>query len=220
MAKIHSGLPDRGILDGDPSQYGLVKVTTCAVSGQLATEACQYDAMGYGTVTDWWAQGTAPGVYCQMHRTQQVCADSGMIAGQYCPSVVSKGVAVIPSGHPLYRFIGTKYDDVLEQYLGAWATVKLNASGSVVSGGAQCTYHNSYVNQNDYMVENTLIPDAWLLINQAEGMMAGMDPYSAHYQAISAASSYLQALITSGSPGQSEVANAMGQLTRAMAGLY
>ena len=220
MAKIHNGLPDRGILDGDPSQYGLVKVTTCAVSGQLATEACQYDAMGYGTVTDWWAQGTAPGMYCQMHRTQQVCADSGMIAGPYCYNVVSKGVAVIPSGHPLYRFIGTKYDDTLEEYLGAYATVQLSSSGSVVSGGAQCTYHNSYVNQNDYIVQNTLIPDAWLLINQAESMMAGMDPYSGHYQAISSASAYLQSIITSGTPSQGEVAAAMGQLTRAMAGLY
>lgn len=220
MAKIHNGMSDRDILEGDPSQYGLVKVTTCAVSGQLATEACRNDTMGYGTVTDWWAQGTAPAVYCQMHRSQQVCADSGMIAGQYCPNVVSKGVIVIPSGHPLHQFIGTKYNDVLVEHLGSWATVKFNNAGNVVSGGAQCTYHNGYTNQNDYVVENTLIPDAWLLINQAEGMLSGMNSNSAQYQAIRNAISNLQGIITSSSPSQSAVASAMGQLTRAMAGLY
>ena len=48
MSKIHEGLANKDILEGSASDYGLVKVTTCAVSGQLATEACRNDAMGYG----------------------------------------------------------------------------------------------------------------------------------------------------------------------------
>ena len=126
----------------------------------------------------------------------------------------------MPSGLPLHQFIGTKYNDVLVEHLGSWATVKFNNAGNVVSGGAQCTYHSSYVNQNDYIVENTLIPDAWLLINQAEGMLANMNSSSAQYQAILSAMNNLQSVITTGSPSQSAVATAMGQLTRAMAGLY
>ena len=220
MAKIHANLPDKDILDGDPSQYGLVKVTTCGVSGQLATSACQADSR-YGTVTDWWAQGTAPTVYCQMHRTQNVCADSGQIASPYCPNVIPSSVIVIPSGHPLYQYIGTKYDSVLEEYLGAWATVKFDGGGNVVGGGTVCTYHTtpSSGGGNSYVVENTLIPDARVLLEQAYAQLSATDPASANYAAISAAISNLEGVINSGTPSQSDVAAAMGQLTRAMAGL-
>ena len=59
MEPIHKqkGLDNRDILTGGPSDYGLVQATTCVVSGQLATEACRNDAMGYGVVTDYWPQG-------------------------------------------------------------------------------------------------------------------------------------------------------------------
>jgi len=210
MSKIHSlkGLPNRDILEGDPSQYGLVRATTCAVSGQLATEACRNDSMGYGTVTDYWAQGTVPTVSCQMHVTQTVCSESGQVASQYCPYAVQKGVIRIPQGHPLYRFLGSSYDDVLADYLG---------SASAVSG--TCTLHNAS-NGGSTLVQNTLIPDAQLLISQAQSMMGSMDPASAQYQSMQNAISYLQAVIASGNPSQSEVAGAMGQLTQAMAGIY
>lgn len=219
MKKIHSGLPDRDILEGDPSQYGLTKATTCAVSGQLATDACRNDAQGYGTVTDYWAQGTVPTVYCQMHVSQSVCNDSGQIATQYCPSVSTKGVVIIPSGHPLYRYIGTQYDDELEEYLGAWATVKFDGYGNVISGGETCTLHTSSTNRTDYVIENTLIPDAQVLIQQAQRMLGGIDPSTATYQSIYSAMINLQNVIGSGSASQSDIAAAMGQLTRAMAGL-
>ncbi len=210
MSKIHTqkNLPNRDILEGDPTQYGLVKATTCAVSGQLATDACRNDAMGYGTVTDWWAQGTVPTVSCQMHVTQNVCSESGQLASNYCPYAVQKGVIVIPQGHPLYRFVGSGYDDVLTDYLGSAAAV-----------GGTCTLHTSY-GGGSTLVQNTLIPDAQLLISQAQGMLSAMDPSSMQYQSIQNAISYLQSVISSGSPSQSEVAHAMGQLTQAMAGLY
>ncbi|MBO5570497.1 MAG: PBP1A family penicillin-binding protein, partial [Clostridia bacterium] len=56
MEKIHKqkGLSSREIIDGTPSDYGLVRVTTCGVSGQLATEACYNDVNGYKTITDYW----------------------------------------------------------------------------------------------------------------------------------------------------------------------
>ena len=107
MSKIHQGLSNRDILEGSASDYGLVKVTTCAVSGQLATDACRSDAMGYGVVTDYWKAGTEPTVSCQMHTTQTICSVSGLLASPYCPDTVTRGVLTIPSGHPLASFIGT-----------------------------------------------------------------------------------------------------------------
>ena len=143
-----------------------------------------------------------------MHVVQTVCSESGQIASQYCPYAVQKGVIRLPQGHPLYKFIGTSYEDVLADYLG---------SASAVSG--TCTLHTAS-NGGNTLVQNTLIPDAWLLINQAEGMLANMNSSSAQYQAILSAMNNLQSVITTGSPSQSAVATAMGQLTRAMAGLY
>ncbi len=135
MSKIHTarGLKNRDILEGSPEEYGLVRVTTCGVSGQLATDACYNDSMGYGVVTEYWAQGTQPTVSCQMHTTQTICEDSGMLASIYCPHVVSRGVITLPYGHPLHAFIGTQYESVLNQYLGTYAT----------TSGTICTLHTS-----------------------------------------------------------------------------
>ena len=211
MTKIHAGLSGRDILEGDPSQYGLVKATTCAVSGQLATDACRADAKGYGTVTDYWAQGTVPTVSCQMHQVQTICLDSGMLAGPYCTNTASRGVVVIPKGHPLYQFIGTEYNDVLTEYLGA----------SAVTSGIQCTWHTTPGSGgSNTVVTNTLIPDAQALLSQAQSMLAGMDSSSAQYGAIQSAMSSLSAVISSSNPSQADVAGAMGLLTQAMAGIY
>lgn len=206
MKKIHAGLSNKDILDGDPSEYGLVKVTTCAVSGQLATSACRNDAMGYGVVTDYWASGTAPTTYCQMHTTQRICLDSGMAASAYCTNVADKGVITIPYGHPLYQFLGTQYEDVLIEYLGE----------SCVSASTVCTWHTSY--QESTTVENTLIPDALTLLAQAQNQLAAMDVYSTAYSNLQSAVTNLQYVISQSNPTQSEVALAMAQLTQAMAG--
>jgi len=219
MSKLHQNLANRDILDGDPSSYGLVKATTCAVSGQLATEACKSDTT-YGTVTDWWANGTQPTTYCQMHTTQRVCADSGQIASQYCPNVTTRSVIIIPYGHPLYQYVGTQYDDVLAEYLGGWATVKYDANGNPVSGGTVCVLHDAYSSSGtSAVVQNTLIPDAQTLIQQAQSMLYGMDPSQEKYQNINNAIGYLQSLIDSGTASQQDMAYGMSLLTRAMAGL-
>ncbi len=225
MKKIHTakGLADRDIIESSPESLGLVKVTTCAVSGQLATDACYHDTMGYGTVTDYWISGTEPTVQCQMHKTLTVCTASGMLAGPYCPAAYqqSKGVIVIPSGHPLYKFIDSKYSNVLAQYLGSFATYRgsgdINAS-ALTGGGYTCTLHTSAgeATSNDPLVNNTLIPDANLLIQTAQGKLAGLDPASAEYQNISAAIGTLQGIINGGSPSSADIATAMSVLTQAM----
>ena len=212
MSKIHANLKNRDILEGSPENYGLTQVTTCAVSGQLATDACRNDSMGYGVVTDYWAVGTEPTVYCQMHVTETVCAESGMLASPYCPNPVQRGVVTLPAGHPLYNLLGTKYQSEIEKYLGAAAT---SSSGTV------CTIHTSAW-QDTGMSATTamLVADAQDLITQARERMAGMDPESAWYQAILSASLTLENLISQASPSQSEVAGAMAVLTQTMGGVY
>ena len=210
MKKIHDGLPNQEILKGDADDYGLTRVTTCAVSGQLATDACRNDSLGYGVVTDYWARGTEPTTYCQMHTAQTVCAESGMLASPYCPQQVTRGVVTIPAGHPLQRFIGTQYQDVLEQYLGA-----ASATDTV------CTWHTE-VSQSTGISATTqrMIDDAWNLIAQAQNQLSGMDPAGGQYQAIAGYADYLRDLISADYPNQSEIASAMSLLTQAMAGLY
>ena len=210
MSKIHEGLGGRDILEGDASQYGLTRVTTCAVSGQLATEACYNDAHGYGVVTDWWAEGRQPTVYCQMHSTMNVCAESGMLASPYCPYVATRGVVTIPQGHPLYQFLGTRYQEVLEEYLGT----------SVSATSQVCPYHTAYTDNGSPEVENTLLPDARVLLAQAGEMLSALDPASAQYAALAAAMENLRLVIDSGNPSTGDLAAAMGSVTQAMAGLY
>ena len=110
----------RGIRTGGPSACGLVRATPWVVSGQLATEACRNDAMGYGVVTDYWPQGSVPTVSCQMHQVMTICDESGMLAGPYCPPehLSQRGVVMLPQGHPLARFLNTEYQGVLNDYLG------------------------------------------------------------------------------------------------------
>ena len=209
MSKIHEGLPQKDILDGDPSAYGLVKVTTCAVSGQLATEACMNDSMGYGVVTDYWADGTQPTQYCTMHQVQNVCAESGMPASAYCPYVVQKGVVALQSGQPLSSFLGTEYQSVLEEYLGL----------SAENGGTTCTLHGGGSEGSGSAIPNRQAEDAARLISAAQEQLATLDPAGAQYNAIVNAATTLQGLIDSGA-SQNEITAAMTALTQAMIGIY
>ncbi len=208
MSKIHQGLPKKDILDGDPKDYGLTKVTTCVVSGQLATEACRNDAMGYGVVTDWWARGTEPTVSCQMHTTQTVCSETGMLASPYCPNPVQRGVVTIPSGHPLYNLLG-QYQTVIEEYLGSTA----------VYSSVTCNVHTELYQQPTYQ-EGQSFTEARQVLAMAESMLGSLDQGSAKYQAIQNAADYLRMLIGSDYANASEVMSAMEALTRAMGGVY
>ena len=210
MSKIHQGLAKREILDGNPSDYGLVKVTTCVVSGQLATEACRNDAMGYGVVTDWWAKGTEPTVSCQMHTVQTVCSESHMPASPYCPNPVQQGVITIPSGHPLYNLLA-QYPDVIAQYLGSTAAY----SNTV------CTLHNEYTQSpTPVYQESQSNTGAQQMLAMADNMLLTLDPTSAKYQAVQNAADYLRLLLGSDSADQTEIQNAMDTLTMAMGGIY
>ncbi len=221
MKKIHDAkhLTNRDIIEGDPGQFGLVKVTTCAVSGQLATDACRNDAKHYGTVTDYWFEPTVPKVECQMHKNMVVCNVSNMLATEWCPLQYreNKGVVIIPNGHPLAAFLGdSKYASVIADYLGASNT------GSM----AVCPVHGyGYTEEpafednggDDSFVDGTLVPDAQRLIQSAESLMSNFDSGSATYQTIAGAVNNLRNIINDPATSMASVASAMGQLTQAMA---
>jgi penicillin-binding protein 1A len=223
MERIHKqqGLDNREILQGGADSYGLVKVTTCAVSGQLATDACRQDAMGYGTVTDYFARESVPTVSCQMHHQMTVCTASNMIAGPYCPveTRAVRGVMVLPLGHPLEIFAGSRYSNVLSEYLGSYATIRFtnnqNANAALLSAQT-CTIHQHPGDVTQNIVANTLLPDAQNLIIQASNQLTGLQPGSPQYELLVNAINNLNTVIGS-NPGLEALAGAMGQLTHAMA---
>lgn len=146
MSEIHNqkGLQNREIIEVSADEAGLVKVTTCGVSGYLATDACRNDMSGYSVVTDYWARGSEPTTYCPLHKQYEICTETGLLATEYCPKKTTSAV-FIPYGHPLYPYTKT-YASTIEKYLGKFAT--LNIQGGVnerdaVLNGMYCTVHTS-----------------------------------------------------------------------------
>ena len=226
MSKIHSqkGLANKDILEGSAADYNLVRVTTCAVSGQLATDACRNDSKGYGVVTDYWLRGTEPTVQCQMHQNVQVCAVSGQPASAYCPTVTAQSTVFLPDGHPLSRFIGTEYEETLRQYLGGYVS---QYSGTCTLHTSPGMYEPAPYGGEAYQYQGggddsgrTFVPDAQSLIAQAQGMAATLPPDSDQYAALNAAIENLRGVLTQSEISSSEIIAAMSQLTLAMAGAY
>lgn len=166
MEKIHKskGLSNREIIDGSPQDYNLVRVTTCGVSGQLATEACYHDINGYKTITDYWDADSVPKDYCTMHKSVNICTESGLLATEYCPSydVEQRSIVMIPLGHPLYNYIDT-YGDTIRQYLGEFATMKNQED--IASN--ICPIHDAYYTQEEYSQRQNLEDTAYNLIIEA-----------------------------------------------------
>ena len=224
MSRIHEekNLTSRAIMEGSFSDYGLVKVTTCGVSGQLATDACRKDATGYKVYTDYWPQQSAPTTYCQMHTEATLCPVSGQLATAYCPSPQTAGVVTIPQGHPLYRFLGTQYEDDLEEYLGSFATLRLTGDtnrNNVLLMQKTCTVHSASASSgqvSDPVVKNQLLPDAERLLASAQAQLAGMSSSDSGYTLLQGAISSLASVMV-GNPSAAELTGAMSYLTQAMA---
>ena len=166
MEKIHKAknLNSREIIDGTPSDYNLVRVTTCGVSGQLATDACYNDVNGYKTITDYWSADSVPTAYCSMHKSVSVCTESGLLATDYCPSysVETRGIVLIPRGHPLYDSIDA-YGDTIRKYLGEFATLK---STNDIANHI-CQIHDAYTAAQQPSDLQNLVSDASNLVYTA-----------------------------------------------------
>ena len=166
MEKIHKAknLDSREIIDGTPSDYNLVRVTTCGVSGQLATDACYNDVNGYKTITDYWSADSVPTAYCSMHKSVSICTESGLLATDYCPSysVETRGIVLIPRGHPLYDYIDA-YGDTIRKYLGEFATLK---STNDIANHI-CQIHDAYTAAQQPSDLQNIVSDASNLVYTA-----------------------------------------------------
>ena len=175
MEKIHKAkkLESREIIDGTPADYGLVRVTTCGVSGQLATDACYNDVSGYKTITDYWYEGSVPTSYCSMHKQVSVCTDSGLLATEYCPSSVveDRGIVLIPRGHPLYAYIGS-YGSTIRKYLGEFATLQSQADIE----NHICQLHDAYTASQSTSELEAIYNEAYNLTLTAY-QLVGSSPY-------------------------------------------
>ncbi len=176
MERVHTtkGLENRAINEKSADQVGLQKVTTCAVSGMLATDACAKDIKGYGTVTDYWRTDAMPRDYCNMHQELTICNDSGMLATEYCTNVTNKSAVIIPMGHPLYDFIDG-YPDVMRQYLGEFAALRLttddNYNQQLISS-LTCTLHTQYwVQEQEQWGQSGNVAEAQALVSTAYDML-------------------------------------------------
>ena len=219
MEPIHKGMANRNILEGSASDYGLVKVTTCNVSGQLATDACRHDVMGYGTTTDYWPAENVPTVSCQMHYTLDVCDQTGMLATDYCPSHSTRGVIILPIGHPLYDYTDTQYAGVLADYLGEYAAIRLTSDANTNARLLQsrtCTVH-TYASPayQQTIVDQQLLPDAQRLLAQAQNQLNDTPADQPGYAALMNAINNLSSVISS-NPTTAALAAAMSSLTQAM----
>ena len=196
MEKIHKqkGLSSREIIDGTPSDYGLVRVTTCGVSGQLATEACYNDVNGYKTITDYWYSDSVPTQYCTMHRSVPICKESGLLATDYCPedAVESRGIVLIPRGHPLYDYIDS-YGDVIRKYLGDFASLKSNAD----IASHTCSVHNAYTSSRSENDLANLVQEAYSLTLDAYRLVSASPELSVDQRRqINSAISAVQTLLS------------------------
>ena len=172
MEKTHTmkSLPDRDIIDKDPEAVGLVKVTTCGVSGLIATRACANDVNNYGTVTDYWAAENAPQHNCNMHQELTLCGDSGMLATEFCPYTRNKSAVIIPIGHPLYDFID-EYRGTMTKYLGEFAGLKLTEDASynrMLIDQLTCQRHSqTWVEEAQYWQQEGNVEEAQRLLAYA-----------------------------------------------------
>lgn len=83
MARIHADLPHKDF--AQPA--GLVTATVCKKSGKLAIPGvCDMDPRGSMVYTEYFDRDTVPTETCDHHVSLELCADSGMIANEYCPA--------------------------------------------------------------------------------------------------------------------------------------
>ena len=98
MSRIHEGLSDPGF----PKPASVTSATVCAASGKLPIPGV-CDGM---VKTEYFAEGTVPTEYCDVHVTGEACVESGALATDACPVHEFRVITLIPennsvSGSPL-----------------------------------------------------------------------------------------------------------------------
>ena len=84
MKRIHEGLEVKQF--EKPSS--IVTAPICRDSGLVATDACRADPRGNRTHTDMFVSGTVPTKTCEVHKMARVCAETKLLANEFCKNTV------------------------------------------------------------------------------------------------------------------------------------
>lgn len=85
-AAIHEGLET---ISSFQRPDGITSASVCIASGKLATSTCSYDSRNL-VRSEIFAVGTVPNEYCDAHTTVEVCAETGLLATEYCPETQTR----------------------------------------------------------------------------------------------------------------------------------
>ncbi len=92
MEQINEGKPDIGF--AVPAD--MVEVEICSKSGKLASDACHGDGRESIVYTEYFVKGTEPTEYCDLHYWVEVCPESNMRPGPYCPTTTYRSRIRLP----------------------------------------------------------------------------------------------------------------------------
>ena len=93
MKVLHKGLPNKAANTIEPASIGVKRLRFCSVTGMLASNSCLVTHTEYGVSTNM--------KYCNVHKVQEICTESQMLATANCPKdkVVKQSVmTAVPSG--------------------------------------------------------------------------------------------------------------------------
>ena len=97
MSRLHEGLEYRDFQQPE----GLTTSTVCRKSGKLAVAGlCDADPRGNMVTSEYFTVGTVPTEYCDHHVSATICADSGMLANEFCPETSRQTNIYITGGSP------------------------------------------------------------------------------------------------------------------------
>lgn len=95
MTRVHEGLADSGF----PVPESIETAQICRKSGKLAVAGvCSGDPRGNAVYTEYFAKGTVPTEICNNHMAATVCAESGRLPTEFCPTKTTRVFISIPAG--------------------------------------------------------------------------------------------------------------------------
>ncbi len=95
MTRVHEGMQDPGFTVPDSIESAAI----CRKSGKLAMAGlCSHDPRGSAVYTEYFAKGTVPTEVCDTHVAATVCAESGQLPTEFCPSRTTGVFMSIPNG--------------------------------------------------------------------------------------------------------------------------
>lgn len=145
MSRIHENMDDPGF----HSCEGLTKVTVCADSGLLATEACAADSRGSRVRTVTVAADTAPKESCNVHKMVSYCKDGKHVATASCPASSVVQISVLDYPREIIKEIkALDHEYLLSAISEGSCPVHSGGSGSTVTAPESSSSDDPSKNEN------------------------------------------------------------------------